>query len=670
DKAATLTVWKRYASALKELEGSSDSLRMGIVACYAEQYSRAAELLRCKVDNPYLEWFQLYYLAMSLRKLDRYRESALELDSLFMCGDRVRIWGGGNSYASARELQLDVFMRDDSLFAIMGVPKDISSRSSREILIIADALADRGQDSIAVALFVSAADYLSKEIETGILDKLYGLSESRYQRLSAPDLRALAKWALGKGMNERAEKIVKELVDRDGGDPETLLIKGRLLESMGKRHEALDLYNGIAASADSSRIKVIALGACAAIEYKLGNEERAVEIYRTLASTYGLPTLLSVAARIDVALGRYEDALNLLASCGGRQSLWRASLLHWLARDEEAYDVLMSNYREYYRYNNDPDALFWRARTSPSDSDRVKWSSLLSEEYPNSYRTFALSRNIDSLVGTPSPGAFRSRLGSMVTDEEKLIDSLQAAFRQDSASSQHPGVKACEYLMERGLLAEAGQCVATLRKRYEIDVRQAIELYLYARVRGFYGVAIWIVGGSYSGSLSGDLLERLQHPVAFAGIIAQEEGMEGLSPELILAVMYAESKFSSTAVSREGASGVMQLMPSTARWVARKHGIAGGCADNLFDAECNIRIGAQYLSYLLKRCNGSVVGALAAYNAGDARMARWKQTFDPALDPMTAIEMIGPEETREYVREVLEALCFYRTLGVEREKRP
>ncbi|MDD4856905.1 MAG: hypothetical protein PHD74_02230, partial [Candidatus Krumholzibacteria bacterium] len=64
DKAATLTVWQRYASALKELEGSSDSLRMGIVACYAEQYSRAAELLRCKVDNPYLEWFQLYYLAM------------------------------------------------------------------------------------------------------------------------------------------------------------------------------------------------------------------------------------------------------------------------------------------------------------------------------------------------------------------------------------------------------------------------------------------------------------------------------------------------------------------------------------------------------------------------------------------------------------------------------
>jgi tetratricopeptide (TPR) repeat protein len=683
DRAAALTVSQRYQSALEELGNSSDSLRMGIVACYAEEYSRAAELLRCTVENPYLEWFRGYYRALSLRKLDLYRESALELDSLFLCGDRIRIWEGSHSYTGARELRLDVLMRDDSLFGVMGIPENVSSCSPREIMIVANALADRGQDSVAVALFASTADHLPSGIDLVMLNRLYGMAECRYQRMSTPDLRALAEAAIWNGMNDRAEKIVKELVVRDGGDPETLLIKARLLDSMGKRQEALGLYNEIAASQDSSRIKSIALGACAAIEYRLGNEEKAAEIYRTLAADYGQWSSFGLAARIDIALGKYEEALELwgmhgyahtsgdLTSITPDIAICQASLLHWLGRDQEAYDTLVRAPLAYGRKaRRSAEAFFWLARTSPSDSNRTKWTSILTEQYSESYHAYALTRNIDSLVSASDPGSFLSRLEAMVTDERELLDSLQVAVRSDSASSQHPGVQACEYLMERGLLAETGQCIATLSMRDEIDERQAVGLYLYARVRGFYSVAIWIIGRPYAGLVPGDLVERLQHPVAYSGILARVEGMEGLSPELIFAVMYAESKFDERAVSRDGASGVMQLMPSTARWVARKHAIEEQCADNLFDAECNIRIGARYLSYLLKRCNGSIVGALAAYNAGDAKMAPWNRTFDPASDPMTAIEMIGPNETRVYVRNVLEALCFYRALGAGQVERP
>ena len=74
-------------------------------------------------------------------------------------------------------------------------------------------------------------------------------------------------------------------------------------------------------------------------------------------------------------------------------------------------------------------------------------------------------------------------------------------------------------------------------------------------------------------------------------------------------------------------------------------------------------MGIRYLDYLMRRYKGSVVGALAAYNAGEGKMAPWKKNFDPVDMPIVALEMIGPRETRLYVKKVLDALSAYRTMG-------
>ncbi len=108
-----------------------------------------------------------------------------------------------------------------------------------------------------------------------------------------------------------------------------------------------------------------------------------------------------------------------------------------------------------------------------------------------------------------------------------------------------------------------------------------------------------------------------------------------IDPALVRAIIKAESDFVPSAVSRAGASGLMQLMPQTAAWLGVR---------NLFDPDENVGAGTRYFRYLLDRYDGDITLALAAYNAGEHQVDRYQ-----ALPPI--------HETRQYVKKVLR---FYR----------
>jgi len=140
-------------------------------------------------------------------------------------------------------------------------------------------------------------------------------------------------------------------------------------------------------------------------------------------------------------------------------------------------------------------------------------------------------------------------------------------------------------------------------------------------------------------------------------------------PALVLAVIRQESEFYSRAVSRAGARGLMQLMPGTARRVARQIKIGYSRKKLLSDPEYNLRLGRAYLADLTEQYDGSYILALAAYNAGPARANRWMKDFGdprtPDVDPVDWIESIPFNETRNYVQRILESLVVYRrSLGV------
>jgi soluble lytic murein transglycosylase len=138
----------------------------------------------------------------------------------------------------------------------------------------------------------------------------------------------------------------------------------------------------------------------------------------------------------------------------------------------------------------------------------------------------------------------------------------------------------------------------------------------------------------------------------------------GPEAALVLALIRQESAFDSKAISRAGARGLMQLMPSTARLVARNTGEVYSAYWLTSDPDYNVRLGRAYLKSMLQRFDGAYVLALAAYNAGPHRVDRWLVTNgDPrtaAIDTVDWIEQIPFGETRNYVQRVLESLSVYR----------
>jgi soluble lytic murein transglycosylase len=144
--------------------------------------------------------------------------------------------------------------------------------------------------------------------------------------------------------------------------------------------------------------------------------------------------------------------------------------------------------------------------------------------------------------------------------------------------------------------------------------------------------------------------------------VAEQAGQQFEVPAAwILGVIRQESRFDPHAYSSAGAAGLMQLMPSTARDIAKKTGLQGTDLTALMDPDINIPMGAYYLHELTVRL-GAPVKVIAAYNAGATRARQW-QALEP-LDGAVYVESIPFDETRNYVKRVLSNWYFYhRVLG-------
>jgi soluble lytic murein transglycosylase len=133
----------------------------------------------------------------------------------------------------------------------------------------------------------------------------------------------------------------------------------------------------------------------------------------------------------------------------------------------------------------------------------------------------------------------------------------------------------------------------------------------------------------------------------------------GLDPAYVYGLIRQESRFVMDARSHAGASGLMQVMPATARWTAKKIGLPY-TQGMLTDRATNLRLGTSYLKLVLDDFGGSMPLAAAAYNAGPMRPRKWRD--GPWLDPAIWIENIPFGETRDYVKKVLSNATDYALL--------
>jgi soluble lytic murein transglycosylase len=141
----------------------------------------------------------------------------------------------------------------------------------------------------------------------------------------------------------------------------------------------------------------------------------------------------------------------------------------------------------------------------------------------------------------------------------------------------------------------------------------------------------------------------------------------GLDQAWVYGLIRQESRFISDAQSGVGAAGLMQVMPSTAKWVAGKIGMDEYGHGMLSDIRTNILLGTNYLNMVLNNAEGSQVLATAAYNAGPGRTRTWRGLLNAPMEGAVFVETIPFEETRNYVRNVMSNATNYAALF---EKRP
>ena len=136
----------------------------------------------------------------------------------------------------------------------------------------------------------------------------------------------------------------------------------------------------------------------------------------------------------------------------------------------------------------------------------------------------------------------------------------------------------------------------------------------------------------------------------------------GLDMAWVYGLIRQESRFIRSARSNVGASGLMQVMPATARYVAKKIGLSGFTSDQISDVNTNILLGTNYLSMVLNDLDGSQALASAAYNAGPGRPRAWRSTLPGTVEGAVFAESIPFSETRGYVKNVLSNATYYAAL--------
>ncbi|MBJ7467248.1 MAG: lytic transglycosylase domain-containing protein [Rhodoferax sp.] len=155
-----------------------------------------------------------------------------------------------------------------------------------------------------------------------------------------------------------------------------------------------------------------------------------------------------------------------------------------------------------------------------------------------------------------------------------------------------------------------------------------------------------------------DMEQRFPMPFK-AAVLARAQSI-GLEPAYVYGLIRQESRFIMDARSVVGASGLMQVMPATAKWTAKKIGLIDFTPAKLTDRDTNIAIGTGYLKLVLDSFQGSMPLAAAAYNAGPSRARTWRGASGaPVLEAAIWAENIPFNETRDYVKKVLSNTALY-----------
>jgi len=236
---------------------------------------------------------------------------------------------------------------------------------------------------------------------------------------------------------------------------------------------------------------------------------------------------------------------------------------------------------------------------------------------------------------------------------------LPPTARQQAA--RHPAVARLRALAQRGWLVEAQRETDLLGRLWRGEAAAALRRGAAALLAddGQFNLAIRLLeAGEDRAAWS------LRYPTPWRTLVLTSAHNEGVDPAWAYGVMRQESRFRKDARSSSGALGLMQVMPATGQWLAKRMNERQFRPDHLLEPATNLRYGITYLRLMTEQLDGHPVLATGAYNAGPGRIGRLRQRHDlgsdaALLDALRYIELLPIDETRDYIRKVLANTVIY-----------
>jgi soluble lytic murein transglycosylase len=339
---------------------------------------------------------------------------------------------------------------------------------------------------------------------------------------------------------------------------------------------------------------------------------------------------------------------------------WRCAWLNYrLRRYGEAARLMDEQIMRYSAGIEAPTALYWRARIFEDEEHNpgqaANYYRALVSNYVNYYYA-DLSRKRLAALGKPpsvpdSPvlASVQQREIPSLTDDlpEEEPHLIKARLLANAALNEYiaPEIQAAPGSAEWGALAEA-----RIYASYG-ETTRALQSLKRSKISFF----------ALPKDQVPDLYWQLLFPRPYWSELAANAEKNGLDPFLVASLIRQESEFNAGAVSRAHAYGLMQLLPSVGKSLARRQHMHGFNTAQLLNPSINLQLGTLNLSQVLARYGGQAEYALAAYNAGDVPVRQWMAVGD-YKDIAEFVESIPYTETREYVQAILRNRIFYQSL--------
>ncbi|QNI34977.1 transglycosylase SLT domain-containing protein [Alloacidobacterium dinghuense] len=338
---------------------------------------------------------------------------------------------------------------------------------------------------------------------------------------------------------------------------------------------------------------------------------------------------------------------------------WRAAWLNYrIGQYSEAARLMDEQIAVYHGGKEIPGALYWRGRLYQNQENRPDMAATYYKTVARIYRHYyyaSIAQQRLSELGSVTPAKLDSLEAMKPEPIPTLTDDIpeddphvvRAHLLANAGLNEYiaPEIQAADGSDEWGALCEA-KIYASYGENWRAmrSMKRAIPFYTSAPIDAI-PTEYW----------------RILFPQAYWSTIKSESEKNGLDPYMVAALIRQETEFNPGAISNKSAYGLMQLLPSVGKSMAKEEGIHHFATNDLLDPNTNIRLGTRYLRQTLDRFNSQPEYTFAAYNAGDNRVTDWQSIGNyKGMDEF--VESIPFTETRDYVQAIIRNEEIYREL--------